>query len=76
MGMTKKDFILIADAIAACPISQRDMTDVTISISKKLEESYPSFDPIVFRRYISTKAKEEKKIRLSSKESLTIKLIE
>ena len=76
MGMTRKDFMLVADAIAECPMSQREMTDVVISISKKLEGRYPSFDPNIFRRYISDKAKEEKKKRLSSRQSLNIKLIE
>jgi len=74
--MTKKDFILIADAISISVVNDRCRNELLANLFKMLKKVNPRFDERTFREYIIQKTREAKLERRKAHVSLNIKTID
>ena len=74
--MTKKDFILIADAISISVVNDGCRNELLANLSKMLKKVNPKFDERTFREYIIQKTREAKLERRKADVSLNIKTID
>tara|TARA_B100001758_G_C18416982_1_gene621005 strand:+ start:23900 stop:24124 length:225 start_codon:yes stop_codon:yes gene_type:complete len=74
--MTKKDFILIADAISISVVNDRCRNELLANLCKMLKNVNPKFDERTFREYIIQKTREAKLERRKADVPLTNKLID
>lgn len=51
--MTRKDYVLIADALASTPLPDRERDALVRSLSRALAQDNPRFDPSRFKEACS-----------------------